>query len=210
MKIYDTPLAPNPRRVRWVMAEKGIDDIEVVTLDLMAGQHKTPDYVAKAGLPNVPMLEMDDGTCITESLAICRYLESRYPEPNLFGRTPEETAVIEMWTRRAEMMVATPMMVGVRHTHPAMGRLEQQVQVIGEHNLDGCRRALKVLDRRLAEGEWLAAGRLTIADIVAYIGVDFGRMIKFALPDDLAHVARWAESMRGRPAARAGMPQKAA
>lgn len=210
MKVYVTPLAPNPRRVSWVMAEKGIGDVEVVTLNLMEGQHKTPDYLAKAGLPNVPMLEMDDGTCITESLAICRYLESRYPEPNLFGRTPEETAFIEMWTRRAEMMVATPMMIGVRHTHPAMAVLEQQVPAIGEHNLAGGTRALKLLDRRLAESEWLAADRLTIADIVAFIGIDFGRMIKFRVPEDLTHVARWAEAMRARPAAQAGMPQRPA
>jgi glutathione S-transferase len=210
MKVYDTPLAPNPRRVRWFMAEKAIDDVEVITLNLMEGQHKTPDYLAKAGLANVPMLEMDDGTCITESIAICRYLESRYPEPNLFGRTPEETAVIEMWMRRAEMMVATPLMIGVRHTHPAMGALEQQTPVVGEHSLQGAVRALKVLDRRLGESEWLAADRLTIADIVAFTGVDFGRMIKFRPPEELTHVCRWAEAMRTRPAAKAGMPQKAA
>ena len=99
MKLYDTPLAPNPRRVRWFMAEKGIEDIEIVPLNLIQGDHKTPDYLERAGLPNVPALEMDDGTTITESVAICRYLESRYPEPNLFGRTPEETAVIEMARR---------------------------------------------------------------------------------------------------------------
>ena len=210
MKLYDTPLAPNPRRVRWFMAEKGIDDIEVVTLNLMQGEHKTPDYVAKAGLANVPMLEMDDGTCITESLAICRYLESRYPEPNLFGRTPEEVAFIEMWTRRAEMLVATPVMMGVRHTHPAMGALEQQVPAIGEHNLQTATRALKVLDRRLAESEWIGGDRLTIADIVAFVGVDFGRMIKFKPPEEMTHVCGWAERMKARPAAAAGMPQKAA
>lgn len=210
MKVYDTPLAPNPRRVRWFMAEKAITDIEVITLNLMEGQHKTPDYLAKAGLANVPMLEMDDGTCITESIAICRYLESRYPEPNLFGRTPEEIAVIEMWMRRAEMMVATPLMIGVRHTHPAMGALEQQTPAVGEHSLQGAVRALKVLDRRLAEREWIAADRVTIADIVAFTGIDFGRMIKFKVPDEFAHVARWADAMRERPAAKAGMPQKAA
>ncbi len=209
MKIYDTPLAPNPRRVRWVMAEKGIADVEVITLNLMEGQHKTPDYLAKAGLANVPMLEMDDGTCVTESIAICRYLESRYPEPNLFGRTPEEVAVIEMWLRRVEMMIATPLMIGVRHTHPAMGALEQQVPAVGEHSLQGGTRALKVLDRQLEGREWIAADRLTIADIVAFIGLDFGRMIKFRPPEELRNVARWAEAMRARPAAQAGMPKKA-
>jgi glutathione S-transferase len=149
------------------------------------------------------MLELDDGTCITESIAICRYLESCYPEPNLFGRTPQETAVIEMWTRRAEMMVATPLMVGVRHTHPGMAALEQQEPTVGQHNLQTGTRALKVLDRRLAEGEWLAAGRLTIADIVAFIGIDFARIVRLRPPDDLTHLARWSEAMRERPAAKA-------
>ena len=209
MKLYDTVLAPNPRRVRWLMAEKGIEDIEIETFNLMEGGHKTPGYIAKAGLPQVPMLELDDGTCITESLAICRYLESRYPEPNLFGRTPEETAVIEMWTRRAEMMVATPVMIAVRHTHPAMAALEQQVPVVGEHSLEGGLRALKVLDRQLADHEWLAGDRLTIADIVAFVGIDFGRMIKLQLPEGLTNVARWADAMRARPAAAAGMPKRA-
>lgn len=205
MKLYDTPLAPNPRRVRWFMAEKGIDDIEIVTLNLMEGAHKTAQYLSKAGLPNVPALEMDDGTTITESLAICRYLESRYPEPNLFGRTPEETAVIEMWTRRAEMLVATPFMLGVRHSHPALAVLETQNPAIAEYNKEAGLRALKVLDRRLAESEWLGAERLTIADIVGFIGIDFGRMIKLKPPEELTHVNRWAQAMRERPAAKAAM-----
>jgi glutathione S-transferase len=209
MKLYDTPLAPNPRRVRWFMAEKGIDDIEVVTLNLIKGEHKTPDYLAKAGLANVPALELDDGTTITESVAICRYLESRYPEPNLFGRTPEETAVIEMWMRRAEMMVATPMMLGVRHTHPALAALEQQNAAVGDYNKMSGLRALKMLDRRLAESEWLAGERLTIADIIGFVGLDFGRLIKVSAPPELANVARWTEAMRTRPAAKAGMPAAA-
>ncbi|HVI34196.1 glutathione S-transferase [Phenylobacterium sp.] len=210
MKLYDTPLAPNPRRVRWFMAEKGIRDVEIVTLNLMEGTHKQPDYLKKAGLPNVPMLEMDDGTCITESIAICRYLESRYPEPNLFGRTPEETAVIEMWMRRAEMLVATPFMMGVRHSHPALAALETQNPTIAEYNKEQGLKALKVLDRRLAESEWLAGDRITIADIVAFIGIDFGRMIRLKPPEELKNVARWADAMRARPAAAAGMPEKAA
>lgn len=205
MKLYDTSLAPNPRRVRWFMAEKGIEDVEIVSLNLIQGAHKQPEYLAKAGLPNVPALEMDDGTTITESIAICRYLEARYPEPNLFGRTPEETAVIEMWMRRAEMMVATPFMLGVRHTHPALAALETQNPAIAEYNKEAGLRALKVLDHRLSEAEWLAAGRLTIADIVGFIGLDFTRMIKLAIPEDLKNVHRWAQAMRERPAAKAAM-----
>ena len=156
------------------------------------------------------MLEMDDGTCVTESIAICRYLESRYPEPNLFGRTPEETAVIEMWMRRAEMLVATPFMMGVRHSHPALAALETQNPTIAEYNKEQGLKALKVLDRRLAESEWLAGERITIADIVAFIGIDFGRMIRLKPPEELKNVARWADAMRARPAAAAGMPEKAA
>lgn len=209
MKLYDTPLAPNPRRVRWFMAEKGIDDIEVVTLNLMEGGHRTPEYLAKAGLANVPMLELDDGTCITESIAICRYLESRYPEPNLFGRTPEETAVIEMWMRRGEFLVSMPLMMMVRHSHPAMAALEAQKPELAEANKESGLRGLKVLDRRLAEGEWLAGDRLTIADIIAFCGLDFGRMVKFRPPEELANLRRWAEAMGARPAARAGMPVRA-
>ena len=210
MKLYDTPLAPNPRRVRWFMAEKGIEDIEVVTLNIMQGEHKTPDYLEKAGLANVPMLELDDGTCITESVAICRYLESRYPEPNLFGRTPEETAVIEMWMRRGELMVSLPFMNMVRHSHPAMAAPEAQSPDVAERSRAGGLGGLKVLDRRLADHAWLAGERITIADIVAFSGLDFGRMVKFQAPEELAHVTRWVAAMRERPAAKAGMPQRPA
>jgi glutathione S-transferase len=209
MKLYDTPLAPNPRRVRWFMAEKGIDDIEVVTLNLMKAEHKTPDYLAKAGLPNVPALELEDGTTITESVAICRYLESRYPEPNLFGRTPEETAIIEMWTRRGELLVSMPLMMMVRHSHPALAALESQKPEVAEANRQSGLRGLKVLDRRLAETEWLGGDRITIADIIAFSGVDFGRMVKFETPaEDLPNAARWVAAMRARPAAKAGMPER--
>ena len=203
MKVYDAAIAPNPRRVRWVMAEKGITDIEVIPVSIPEGEHKRPDYLAKAGLPNLPMLEMDDGTTITESIAICRYLESRYPEPNLFGRTPEEAAVIEMWTRRAEMMVATPFMLGVRLSHPGFAALERPAPEVAEWNQRNGLAALSVLDRRLGESEWLGADRLTIADIVAFIGIDFARIVRLRPPEVLTHVTRWAQAMRERPAAKA-------
>jgi glutathione S-transferase len=206
MKLYDTPLAPNPRRVRWFMAEKGIDDIEVVTFNLIKGEHRAADYVRKAGLPLVPALELEDGTTIAESIAICRYLESRYPQPNLFGRDAEEIAVIEMWMRRAELMVAHPMMLGVRHTHPAMAALEQQVPAVGEYSRDSALQALRFFDRRLAGRDWIAVDRITIADIVAFIGIDFARMIKVKPPEELENVCRWHSAMAQRPAARAGMP----
>ena len=205
MKLYDSRRAPNPRRVRWVLAEKGVTDIEIVQVDLFKNEHRTPDYLSKAGLANVPALEMDDGTTITESLAICRYLESLYPEPSLFGRDPKETAVIEMWTRRAEMMLATPLMMAVRHAHPALAALEQQVPEVAATNRAGAERACKVFDRRLGESEFIAADRITIADIVAFVGLDFSRMVQFKAPEALTNFTRWADAMRARPAASAGI-----
>ena len=205
MKLYSTAMAPNPRRVRWLMAEKGVDDIEVVQLDLFKGEHRQADYLSRTTLPNVPALEMADGTTITESVAICRYLEGRYPEPNLFGRTPEESATVEMWLRRAEMLVANPFMLAVRHTHPALAALEAPNPAVGAYNRDVGLKGLRLFDRRLSDRDWLAADRISIADIVAFIGIDFTRMIKLPIPDDLPNLHRWAQVMRDRPAAAAGM-----
>jgi glutathione S-transferase len=205
MKLYDSRRAPNPRRVRWVMAEKGIDDIEVVDIDLFQGGHKTPEYRAKFGFSNVPALELDDGTAITESVAIARYLESCYPEPNLFGRTPEETAVIEMWTRRIEMGLATPCMLTVRFSHPALASLEPPDPAHAARNRQQAESMLKVLERRLGESEFIAAERVTMADIIAYTGLDFARMVKLEPDPSQANVLRWRDAMKARPAAQAGV-----
>jgi glutathione S-transferase len=205
MKLYDSKRAPNPRRVRWFLAEKGAENIEIVQVDVFKGEHKTPEYLARVGLANVPALELDDGTTITESVAICRYLESVYPEPNMFGRDAREIAVIEMWGRRTELLVANPLMMAVRHTHPALAALDTQVPAIAEANAASATRALKLLDRRLGESPFIAAERVTIADILAFTAVDFARMIKFAPPAELTNVARWADEMRARPAASAGV-----
>lgn len=205
MKLYDSRRAPNPRRVRWFLAEKGIDDIEIIDVDLFSGAHKTKDYVEKAGVAQVPVLELDDGLAISESIAICRYLESRYPEPNLFGRTPEETAVIEQWMRRAEMYLATPLMMAVRHGHPALAALETQSPDYAERSRQDALKGLKLFERQLAAQPFIAGDRFSIADIVAYIGLDFARMVKFAVPDEYPHVQRWAAEMRARPAASAGV-----
>ena len=205
MKLYDSRRAPNPRRVRWVMAEKGITDIEVIEVDIFGGAHRTPDYLAKVGLPVVPILELDDGTAISESLAICRYIESVYPDPNLFGIDAKEQAVIEMWTRRAEMMLATSLMMAVRHGHPALAAIEAQVPEVASFNRSAAERSLKLFERRLADSPFIAGERLTIADIIAFTGMDFARMVKFAVPAELVHLTRWVDTMRARPAAAAGV-----
>ena len=206
MKLYDSRKAPNPRRVRWVMAEKGIDDLEIVDVDIFKGEHKTAEYRGRAGMPHVPALELDDGTTITESLAISRYLEALHPEPNLFGRDAKETALIEMWTRRCEMYVATPLMMAVRYGHPAMSGLEgamSEEEIAKQRS--GAERMLKHVDRALEHRAFIAADRPTIADIVAVTGMDFARLIKWRPPAELENVGRWYEAMRARPAAQAGM-----
>ncbi len=205
MKLYTSHRAPNPHRVRWVMAEKGIEDVEVVEVDILTGEHKTPEYRARVGVPHVPALELDDGTTISESVAICRYLEALYPEPNLFGRDPRELAVIEMWTRRCEFYLANPIMLSVRHSHPALAALEAvQIPQLAEYNRVAAEKFMKTLDRRLADHEFLAADRFTIADVVAVVGLDFARLIKYRPPEELTHLARWLAECRARPAATAG------
>ncbi|CAN5476853.1 glutathione S-transferase [soil metagenome] len=205
MILYDSRRAPNPRRVRWFMAEKGIEDIEIVDVDIFGGEHRAPDYVAKAGLPNVPALEMDNGQTITESVAICRYLESLYPEPNLFGEEACEVAVIEMWSRRAEMLVATPLMMAVRHAHPALAAIETQIPELAANGRATAERGLKVLDRRLADSEFIAGERVTLADILAVTGIDFARMVRFRPDAALVNLNRWLAAMMARPAAKAGV-----
>ncbi len=205
MKLYTSHRAPNPRRVRWVMAEKGIEDVELVEIDILTGEHKTADYRSRVGVPHVPALELDDGTTISESVAIGRYLESLYPEPNLFGIDAREQAIIEMWTRRCEFYLANPIMLSVRHSHPALAALEAvQMPQLAELNRAAAEKFMKTLDRRLAEHEFLAEDRFTIADIVAVVGLDFARLIKYRPPEELTHLARWLDACRARPAAKAG------
>ncbi len=205
MKLFTSHRAPNPRRVRWVMAEKGVENVELVEIDIMTGEHKTAGYRSRVGVPHVPALELDDGTTISESVAIGRYLEALYPEPNLFGRDAREQAVIEMWTRRCEFYLANPLMLSVRHSHPALAALEAaQMPQLADYNRVAAEKFMKTLDRRLAEHEFLAADRFTIADIVGVVGLDFARLIKYRPPEELTHLARWLEAGRARPAASAG------
>ena len=205
MKLYESRRAPNPRRVRWVMAEKGVTDVEGIEIDLLAGEHRAPAYRAKFGVPHVPALELDDGTCISESIAICRYLEALNPEPNLFGHDPKEQALIEMWTRRCEIYLANPMMLNVRFSHPALAALEAPQPQVAEYSRVGAEKFMRLLDRQLAEHEFIAADRFTIADIVAAVGLDFARLVKYRPPEEFTHLARWMDDCRARPAAKAGV-----
>lgn len=199
MKLYTQHRAPNPRRVRWFMAEKGVDFVEIVETDIFAGAHKTPEYRARAGLPHVPALELDDGTTITESVAICRYLEALQPEPNLMGADAREIAVIEMWTRRCELYFANPLMMAVRLSHPALAALEPPNPAVAEFFLQSANRFLRVLEAQLSRGPYIT-GRFSFADIVAGAALDFARLIRFRPEPDQACVLAWWEALRERPA----------
>lgn len=199
MKLYDYKMAPNPRRVRMFLAEKGIT-IPVVDTDIMTKQCQTPEFTALNPMQRVPVLELDDGTCISESVAISRFFEETHPEPALFGRTPRQRAEIEMWNRRMEWNVFLPVIMVFRHTNPRMAHLETpQFPEWGEGNRPKLEEALTWLDGELAGREFIAGGNYSIADITALVAVDFMRVIGRRVGDDTPNLKRWYEAMKARP-----------
>ena len=173
MKLYNNEMANSPRKVRMFMAEKNISDIEIINIDLMSGEHKTPKYRAIAPNSRIPALELDDGTVIIESTAICRYLESLYPEPNLFGENAIEIASIEMWQARIYNELMIPLAMAFRHLHPGMSEMEIQNKEYGETQKTIGIKSLKYFDAALAEAEFVAGDRFTFADIQMITTTDF-------------------------------------
>ncbi|MDB4253047.1 glutathione S-transferase family protein [Gammaproteobacteria bacterium] len=173
MKLYSSKFAPNPRKVLIYIAEKNIQDIKVINLDLGKLEHKTPEYKAIAPNAKVPALELDDGTIILETTAICRYLECLYPEPNMFGESPMEIASIEMWYSRVSFELMIPLMHGFRHTHPNMSEIENQNEEYGLAQRDVGVKALKDYDQILASREFIAGDRLTYADLQMVTSLQF-------------------------------------
>jgi glutathione S-transferase len=158
MKLYGAPKpAPNPRRVRMFLAEKGIA-LEETPINLMTREHKSDDYRAKNSLGQVPTLELDDGTAISETVAICRYFEELQPEPSLFGRTPFEKATVDMWVRRVEFQLMSPVGNYWRHAHPRTAALLNQYKDFGESNRAAYAGAQRWLDRELADERPFIAG----------------------------------------------------
>jgi glutathione S-transferase len=203
MKLYDTPLAPNPRRVRVFLAEKGID-MPMVTIDLGKMEQKSESYAAVNPRQRTPALELDDGSVLCESVAICRYIEALHPEPNLFGRTPKEIGEIEMWSRRAELNLLATIASAFRHLHPAMAAMEvPQVKEWGEVNKGRIIDELAFLDRQLQGRDFVCCDRFTNADITAMIGVDFLKPTRVAVPDELVDLKRWHAAVSARPSAKA-------
>lgn len=204
VRLYDQPRAPNPRRVNIFIAEKGLE-IPRTTLNLIEGEHKDLEYVGKAGTAQVPALELDDGTVLVETQAICRYLEALSPEPNLMGADPLEAAVIEMWQRRVEFGLFAAVGSAFRHTNPKMAVMEEQCPGWGQVNLRRIDDRLAELDERLVGRKYLAADRFTIADITALVAVDYLRVLKRRVPEEMTHLHAWHDLVRERPSAAEGM-----
>lgn len=203
MKIVETRAAPNPRRVRIFLAEKGIS-VPFEEVDLMKGALKTPAMTAMNPLQRVPFLVLDDGKVLSETVAICRYFEEMQPAPALFGTGALGKAVTEMWQRRAELNLLACVAQVFRHLHPAMAHLEvPQVSAWGEANKPRVLDTLALLDQRLGEARYLAGDAYSIADITALVAVDFMRPARMARPEGLANLERWHADVSARPSAKA-------
>lgn len=201
MKIVETRTAPNPRRVRIFMAEKGI---EIAYEDRPIDSLKTPEFSALNPMQRVPVLVLDDGTAISESVAICRYFEELQPEPALFGRGAKGRAEVEMWNRRVEFGLFFPVAQVFRHLHPSMAALEvPQVAAWGEANRPKALAALAALDERLGASRYAAGEEFSIADITALVAVDFMKPARIPRPPELVHLDRWYREVASRPSAKA-------
>ena len=203
MKLYDGGRAPNPRRTRIFLAEKGIK-LPIEPVDLGAMQHKSPTYAAVNPLMRVPALVLDDGSVITESIAICRYFEALHPDPPLFGRGALETARIEMWNRRMELHFLFPVSHVFRNAHPAMKEMEvPQVLAWAEANKPRILEFIRFLDSELKERPFIAGDTFTVADITGLVSVDFMKPAQLAVPAELGHLKRWHAGVAARPSAAA-------
>lgn len=203
MKLYDGGRAPNPRRVRIFLAEKGIE-VPIVPVDMGALEHKSETLTRLNPLQRLPVLELDDGTVLTETVAICRYFEALHPEPALFGKGAFGMAQVEMWQRRVEMHLFFPIAQAFRHLHPAMKDWEvPQVGEWGEANKPRALEFLTYLDGELADRPFIAGDDYSIADITGLSSVDFMKLARISIPDGLDHVMRWYHTVAGRPSAQA-------
>lgn len=203
MKIIETRQAPNPRRVRIFLAEKGIS-VPFEEIDLMKGALKTEAMTKLNPAQRVPILILDDGSAISETMAICRYFEEQKPEPALFGHSAIGRANIEMWNRRMELGLMAHVSQAFRHTHPAMAHLEvPQIKEWGEANKSKALEVLAMLDQQLAANTFVAGDAYSVADITALVAVDFMRPARITLPPELKHVARWHAEVSARPSAKA-------
>ena len=207
MKLYtENYPAPNPRKVHIYLAEKGLaDTVERVHTKMMERMHKAPDFVAKNSLGQVPVLETDDGRFLSESVAICRYFEVLHPNPPLFGRSPFEVAEVEMWIRRAEFRLWTPMgQVWINDDPRTKFVNPDQFPEYGQKMRKAVAGAMKWIDKELSGGgEYLVGDYFSMADIVLLCGLDFAKFVNMPIPDEATHLKAWHARVSARPSARA-------
>lgn len=202
MKLYDSTVAPNPRRVRIFLAEKGLS-VPLEPMDIRTGINRQPPFLAKNPMGGLPVLELDDGTCIAESLVICEYFEDLHPEPALIGRTPLERAITRMWERRMELEVMGPLLSAFRNSSAFFkGRIPQVPEMVEPSRATTAKR-LSWVDGLLGEREFIAGDRYSIADITLFCTLDFGGKVGEAYDTSLKNLSRWHEAMRARPSAQA-------
>ncbi len=201
MKIYDTKTAPTPRRVRIFLAEKGIE-VPYVQIDIASGENLSQEMRQKNPIGKVPVLELDDGTCISESDAICLYFESLHPEPSLMGATPLEKATIAMWQRQVELCLFNQVGMCFQHT---TGYFKDRMTPVPEYGKEAginAAKYLNVLEKRLAESEFIVSDKLSIVDITALCAIDFARVVDIRLSPEQTNLQRWYSEMSARPSAK--------
>ena len=202
MILYDSSFAPNPRRARIFLAEKNVE-VPIQQIDIGKAENRESPYIDKNPLAGLPMLELDDGTCIAESVAICRYFEEKHPDPPLMGVEAVDRAVVEMWNRRMEFELLQTIAGVFRHTHEFFKGRVNQVPEFGEACRVAAPAKLEWLDRELAERPFIAGPRYTIADITALCSIDFGRVSDIRVEPELKNLSRWYEAVSSRPSAKA-------
>jgi glutathione S-transferase len=202
MKIYHNSAAPNPRRVRIFLAEKGIQ-VPYQEIDLAKAENRQPEFRKINPLAGVPVLELDDGTHIAESIAICRYFDELHPEPPLFGVGTKERAIVEMWQRRMEFTLLAPIADAFRLQHEFFkGRIPQCPEYAAIRKQDALER-LGWLNGELAERRFIAGDNFRVADITAMVAIDFGRLSNIRIQSDQNHLTRWHQEVSARPSAKA-------
>ena len=204
MLFYNTPMpAPNPRRVRIFAAEKGIE-LPMQDVSLRDREHKSPEFLKLNPMGQTPILVLDEGTCLSETVSICRYLEALHPAPAMFGTTPVEIATVDMWVRRVELKLGVPTANIWVHTHPYTAAVvPHQYKDFGESNRPLVASALKIFDTALRETPFLAGETFSMADIVLLTNIDFGTFIGLTIPEDLERLNDWHRRVSARPSAAA-------
>lgn len=202
MKLYDLKAGANPRRVRIFLAEKGLD-IPKVEVDILKGENRSEEFLAKNPMGTMPLLELDDGTFLAESVAICRYIEELHPDPPLMGTNARERALVEMWNRRMELEVLRPVTDAFVHLSPFWAGKREQIPAIGEASRQTALARMTWLDTELAGRSYISGAAYTIADITAQCACLLGKNTGTPIPAILTNLTRWFDQVSRRPTARA-------